>query len=66
MLTDLRKIVAWLAWSLCLLCVVLCDPLLWFLNGRPLIEFVWLRHGWRTERGRGETITLQISMNKIS
>ncbi|HET7273219.1 MAG TPA: hypothetical protein VFI90_19285 [Rubrobacter sp.] len=45
MLTDRRKIVAWLAWSLCLFCVGLCAPLLSLLNGRNLIEFFKERDG---------------------
>jgi hypothetical protein len=42
MLTDHRKIVAWLAWALCLSCVglALCAPMLWLLNGRTLIGFI--------------------------
>jgi hypothetical protein len=42
MLTNRRKVVARLAWSLCLLCVGLAVGalLLWLLNGRALIEFV--------------------------
>jgi MFS family permease len=45
MLTGHRKVGAWLAWSLCLLCVSLVATNLTFglLNGRGLIEF--LREG---------------------
>jgi hypothetical protein len=41
MLTNRRKIVAWLAWSLCLVCVglALCTPLLSLSNGRTLVPF---------------------------
>ena len=40
MLMDHRKIVAWIAWSLCLLCVTLAaaSPILALLNGRTLDE----------------------------
>jgi hypothetical protein len=42
MLTDHRRVVAWLAWALCLSCVglALCSPLLWLLNGGALIGFI--------------------------
>ncbi len=42
MLTGHRRVFAWLAWALCLLCVVLASgtPLLWLLNGRAPIAFV--------------------------
>ncbi len=45
MFTNHRKVVAWLAWALCLLCVSLMatDLILGFLNGRGLNEF--LREG---------------------
>jgi hypothetical protein len=45
MFADHRKVVAWLAWSLCLLCVslVATNLILGLLNGRGLIEF--LREG---------------------
>jgi hypothetical protein len=41
MLTDRRKFVAWLAWSLCLACVglALSTLLLYLLNGRTLVGF---------------------------
>jgi hypothetical protein len=59
MLTDHRKIVAWLAWSLCLMCVVLalCAPLLWVLNGRTLIGFV--------REGDGAVVVLVISFSVV-
>ena len=46
-LTDRRKVVAWLAWSLCLACVglALCAPLLSFLNGVTLGVFFGKRDG---------------------
>ena len=47
MLTDHRKFVAWLAWSLCLVCVglALCTLLLYLLNGRTLVGFFRERDG---------------------
>ena len=46
-LTDRRKVVAWLAWSLCLACVglALCAPLLSYLNGGTLAVFFGKRDG---------------------
>ena len=46
-LTNRRKVVAWLAWSLCLACVglALCAPLLSFLNGGTLTVFFGKRDG---------------------
>lgn len=59
MLEVHKKIVAWLAWSLCLLCVGLasCAPLLWVLNGRPLIGFV--------REGDGAVVVLVISFSVV-
>jgi hypothetical protein len=59
MLADHRKIVAWLAWALCLFCVglVLCAPLLWVLNGRTPIGFI-------TE-GDGAIVVLVISFSVV-
>jgi hypothetical protein len=47
MLTNRRKFVAWLAWSLCLVCVglALCTLLLYLLNGRTLVGFFRERDG---------------------
>ena len=52
-LTDRRKVVAWLTWSLCLACVglALCAPLLSFLNGGTLAVFI----GKRDDDIRDET-----------
>ena len=59
MLTDHRKIVAWLAWLLCQLCVglALCAPLLWLLNGRTLIGFI--------REGDGAIVVLVISFSVV-
>ncbi|HJQ28786.1 MAG TPA: hypothetical protein VJ827_05570 [Rubrobacter sp.] len=56
---DHRKIVARLAWSLCLLCVglVLCAPLLWALNGRSLVGFI--------REGDGAIVVLVISFSVV-
>ena len=59
MLMDHKKIVFWLAWSLCLLCVglALCAPLLWLLNGGTLIGFV--------REGDGAVVVLVISFSVV-
>jgi hypothetical protein len=57
--TNRRKVVAWLAWSLCLLCVglVVGALLLWLLNGRALIEFV--------REGDGAVAVLVVSFSVV-
>jgi hypothetical protein len=57
--TNRRKVVAWLAWMLCLLCVGLAVGalLLWLLNGRALIEFV--------REGDGAVATLVVSFSVV-
>jgi hypothetical protein len=59
MLTDRRRGVARLAWSLCLLCVGLAVGalLLWFLNGGSLIEFV--------REGDGAVVVLVVSFSVV-
>jgi hypothetical protein len=59
MLTDHRKVVAGLAWSLCLLCVGLAlgAVLLWLLNGRGLIALV--------REGDGAVVVLVISFSVV-
>jgi hypothetical protein len=59
MLTNRRKVVAWLAWALCLVCVGLAMGalLLWLLNGRALIEFV--------REGDGAVATLVVSFSVV-
>jgi ABC-type uncharacterized transport system permease subunit len=59
MLTGHRKVVAWLAWALCLLCVGLAVSalLLWLLNGRTLIGFV--------REGDGAVVVLVVSFSVV-
>ena len=59
MLTNHRKIVAWLAWSLCVLCagLALCAPLIWLLNGGTLIGFVM--------EGDGAVVALVVSFSGV-
>ena len=59
MLTGHRKIVAWLAWALCLLCVCLAvgAVLLWLLNGRALNGFV--------REGDGAVVVLVVSFSVV-
>jgi hypothetical protein len=59
MLTGHRKVVAWLAWALCLLCVGLAASalLLWLLNGRAPIGFV--------REGDGAVAVLVVSFSVV-
>ena len=60
MLMDRRKIVAWLAWALCLACVSLASfaPLLAFLNDRTLVTFF-------RDRDLGVVMVLVISFSVV-
>jgi hypothetical protein len=59
MLTGHRKVAAWLAWALCVLCVGLAvgAPLLWLLNGRGPIGFV--------REGDGAVVVLVVSFSVV-
>src|SRR5215210_3185379 len=59
MLAAHRKAIAWLAWSLCLLCAGLAfgAVLLWLLNGRALVGFV--------REGDGAVVVLVISFSMV-